>query len=81
MKTKFLLIAFLIALTISLIACDGDAPATPEVPGTTTTTTGSTLTTTTTGGGDTVTTTTTTTTTVTTTTKNGIIELPPVDVR
>ena len=76
MRTKYLLIALVIALMIALVACDnGDTPtqATAEMTAITTTEGDATATTTDS--------TTTAATTTTATTKSGIIELPPVDVR
>ena len=70
MKVKYLFIALLIALTISLVACDGDA--TPAA------TTADEATVATTTDGASVTTKASTT---AATTKSGVIELPPVDVR
>ena len=77
MKVKYLFIALLIALTISLVACDGDAaPAVTTVADATSTTVDSETTVATTTAEET----TVATTTVVTTT-SGVIELPPVDVR
>ena len=72
MKVKYLFIALLIALTISLVACDGGAaPAVTTAADATSTTVDS----------ETTSATTTAEETTVATTKSGVIELPPVDVR